>query len=917
MHQLVIGGRRTALRGRSHERGVVDRLLDDARCGHSGALVMRGEPGVGKTALLEYALHSASGMSVLRSIAAQSETELPFAVLHQLCGPTLDRLERLPGPQRDALGTVFALQPGAVPDRFLVGLAALTLMSDVAEERPLLCVIDDAQWMDHESAQVLGFVARRLGAESVAMIFASRERNEHLEGLSELALRGLVDADARELLRSAIGGAIDEAVCERIVAETRGNPLALLELSRGLSPAQLAGGFGLPDAPALPRRIEETFQRRLETMPSDTRLLLLVAAAEPMGDHALLMRAAERLGISPQQAVGPAEAAGLLELGARVRFRHPLVRSAVYRAAPLGDRRRAHRALADATDAEADPDRRAWHRAHGTPGFDEEVAAELERTAARAQRRGGLAAAAAFLQRAVGLTADPERGARRALAAAQVKHLAGQPEEALGLLATAQVQPLDELGRARVELLRAQIDLSLNAGSDALGRLLEVGKRLEPLDAELARETYLDGLSAATYIGCRKGGASAVGLALAALSAPPASDPLRARDLLLGGLATRLTEGYAAGAPTLKRALTGFLDTEIAGEDELRWMWLACRTAADLWDDQMWAELASRHVQLARATGALTVLALALNQRIAAHTFAGEMTAAASLIEELHAITEATPSDVPRDGLLVFAVWGREEKAADLVEARRRDAVARGAGPGPTIADWATAVLSNGVGRYAEARDAAERATRHPEDLVFPNWALPELILADVRSGQTRRAAAILGRLCELTRASGTDWALGIEALCRAVLSEGDVADGRFQEAIERLSRTRVRVELARAHLFYGEWLRRERRRVDAREPLRTALEMFTSMGTAAFAGRAERELLATGEHVQRRSAEPREELTAQELQIARLARDGLSNAAIGARLFISQHTVAYHLRKVFTKLDITSRNQLSAALPG
>src|SRR4051794_28370730 len=915
VHDLVTGRRQLSLRGRSHECGVLDRLVQDVSSGRSGAVVLRGEAGVGKTALLDYAVESASGLKVVRSVGVESEMELPFAALHQLCAPMLDRLERLPGPQRDALGTVFGLTAGPAPDRFLVGLAVLSLLSEVAEQRPLLCVVDDAQWLDRESAQGLAFVARRLVAESVAMVFATRETSGELRCLPELTVPGLADADARQVLDSAVRGPLDEDVRERIIAETRGNPLALLELPRGLTSAELAGGFALQDAPALSGRIEESFQRRLETMPTDTRLLLLAAAAEPLGDVALLWRAAERLGIS-HQAVQPAKAAELLELGAHVRFRHPLVRSAVYSAAPLADRQRVHRALAEATDADADPDRRAWHHAQGTPGLDDEVAEQLERSAGRARRRGGLAAAAAFLERAARLSGDPARRAQRSLAAAQVKHLAGAPQEALGLLVSAETGPLDDLGRVRVNLLRAQIDYSLNSDSGALQQLLEVGKRLEPLDAGLARETYLDGLSAATYIGCRAQAAGVLELAQAALAAPPPSETPRPHDLLLEGLAKRFTEGYAAGVPPLKRALSAFPDDEAPSEKALPSMWLACRTAADLWDDGAWEALAACHVERARAAGALTLLPLALDQRIAAHTFAGEMTAAASLIEELHSVTEATGSEVRPYGRLLVAVWGREEDAHELIEATKDEALARGEGAGLTIAYWAAAVVSNGLGRYAEALEAAQRATEHPEDLGFANWSLAELILAAARIGNSERAAEAVERLSALTRASGTDWALGLAARCRALVSEGDVADALYREAIERLGRTRIRVELARAHLLYGEWLRRERRRLEAREHLRIAQEMLAAMDVDTFAERVSRELLATGARARRRTPETREDLTAQELQVARLAREGASNPEIGARLFISPRTAEYHLSKVFTKLGISSQSQLGGALP-
>jgi DNA-binding CsgD family transcriptional regulator len=903
------------LRGRCRECEVLDRLLEALRGGQSGALVLRGESGIGKTELLEYALDSASDLRVLRAVGVESEMELTFAALHQLCAPLLDRLPRLPDPQREALGAAFGLSSGGVPDRFLVGLAVLGLLSDVAEERPVLCVVDDAQWLDRTSAQALAFVARRLLAESVAVIFGTREPSEELGGLPELEVQGLGDRDARELLGSVVRGPLDERVRERIVAETRGNPLALLELPRGLTPAELAGGFGLPDALALPGQIEENFKRRLDALPREPRTLLLVAAAEPVGDPALVWRAAERLG-NPDEASAAAEAAGLLEVGAGLRFRHPLVRSAVYRAASPGERREAHRALADVTDPQVDADRRAWHRAQATPGPDDDVAAELERSAGRAQGRAGLAAAAAFLERAVALTRDPARRAQRALEAARAKHLAGAPDAAEELLGIAVAGPLDELGRARADLLRGQMAFPASPGSDAPRLLLGAAKRLEPLDIGLARETYMEALFAAQFAG-RLAPGSLLDAAQAARRAQPAAENPSAYDLLLDGLATRFTEGYAAGAPTLKRALSAFPGESVAGGEELRWLWLAGYAAVDLWDDEMWDRLASRQVRVSRGTGALAALPLALVQRIAAHTFAGELAAAASLNEELEVATDAMGIHLPPYGaLLLSAVRGDEAKTLELIDTTRKEALARGEGIGLTIADWASAVFNNGLGQYEDALAAAEQASEHPEDLGFSNWGLVESVVAAVRSGMPERASDAVARLSDITLASGTDWAVGIEARSRALVSEGDAADRLYREAIERLSSTRIRVDLARAHLLYGEWLRRERRRVDAREQLRIAEEMLAGMGIEAFTSRTSRELLATGERARRRVDETRDHLTAQEAQVARLARDGLSNPEIGARLFISPRTVEYHLHKVFTKLGISSRNQLDRVLP-
>ena len=896
--------------------------MGDVRAGQSRVLVLRGGAGIGKTALLEYLQGRASGCRIARAAGVESEMELPFAGLHQLCAPMLHRLGRLPSPQGDALGAAFGLREGDAPDRFLVGLAVLSLLSDVAEEYPLICVVDDAQWLDQASAQALAFVTRRLVAESVAVVFAMRESGseQDLTGLPELPVRGLTDPDARTLLDSVITGPVDERVRDRIVAETQGNPLALLELPHGRTPEQLAGGFGLPDAPALSGRIEESFQRRLEVLPADTRMLLLVAAAEPIGDPVLLWRAAERLGIGTQ-AAGPAAEAGLLEVGARVLFRHPLVRSAAYRSASPQERRAVHGALAEVTDPELDPDRLAWHWAQAASGPDEEVAAELERSADRAQARGGLAAAAAFLQRAAEVTPEPAPRARRTLAAAQSKHQAGAPDTALELLAMAQAGPLDELQRARAELLRAQITFAVTRGRDAPPLLLAAAKRLEPLDAALARETYLDAFSAALFAGrlARGGGVREVAEALLAADWGESSrrSPL-ACDLLLDGLAILTTRGYAAAAATLKGAVRAFRDEPMSEEDTLRWLWLACRIARALGDDASWDELTDRQVQLARSAGALSLLPIALIERFGVQLFLGDLDAAASLVAEAEAVVEATGSQLAPQGAIALAAWrGREAEASALIQASRLEVERRGEGLWLIATEWASAVLFNGLGRYKDALAAAEQAAEDPHELGLSTWVPTEIIEAAVRSGNRERAAGPLSRLQEISRAAGTDWALGVEARSRALLSDGEAAERLYLEAIERLGRTRIRVALARAHLLYGEWLRRQRRRMDAREQLRIAHELYSSMGMGGFAERARRELQATGETVRKRSVKTRGELTAQEMQIARLARDGLSNPEIGARLFLSARTVKYHLGKVFTKLEISSRAQLDRVLPG
>ena len=913
------GGRPPKLKGRRDECGVLDRLIDAVRGGESRTLVVRGEPGVGKTALLDHLVEHAADCRVVRAAGVQSEMELAFAGLHQLLAPMLDRLERIPEPQRDALRTAFGVSPGPAPDRFFVGLAVLSLLSEVAEERPLICVVDDEQWLDRASAQVLAFVARRLGAESVGLVFAARGTSDEVAGLPELVVDGLREGDARALLDSVLTGPLDARVRERIVAETGGNPLALLELPREVTPAELAGGFGLHDAVPLSGRIEDSFQRRIQELPADTARLLLVAAADAVGEPLLVWRAAERVGIGPE-AAKPAVEAGLIDFGARVQFRHPLVRSAAYRSASLQERQDVHGALAEVTDAEIDPARRAWHRAHAAPGPDEDVASELERSAGRAQARGGLAAAAAFLERAAMLTPEPVRRAQRLLSAARVKRDAGALDAALRLLVAVEAGPPDALRTAEVEHLRGQIAFEQRAGGDAARLLLGAARRLEPLSVDLARETHLEALETAIWASDLDSPGGVLEAAEAARAAPPGPQPPRAVDLLLDGFAIRLTEGHAAAAPTLTRALELILASRDGPDDAGHWLWLAfgragAMFAVELWDAESWHALAARHAQVARDTGALVQLQFALNSLAWIRILAGELTTAAQLLEEDRMIAEATGNPPLVYTEMLLAAWrGQEEPAAELIGAIVREAVAGGLGV--ISATYASALLYNGLGRHEAARDAAWRAFER-DPVGFGPFLVPELAEAASRTGDMALVRAALEWLSERTRATSSDWALGIERRVRALLSEGDVADGLYRESIERLGRTRVRVELARGHLLYGEWLRREHRRLDAREQLRTAHEMLATMGVEAFAERARRELLATGETARRRTVETRGALTVQEAQIARLAREGLSNPEIGARLFISRRTVEYHLHKVFAKLGISSRNQLHRALGG
>jgi len=909
--------RRTELRGRRSECESLDRLLEDVRAGRSRVLVLRGDAGVGKTALLEYLVSRASECRIERSAGVESEMELAFSGIHQLCAPMLRHMDKLPAPQRDALGTAFGLEAGADTDRFLVGVALLSLLSEAAEQRPLLCIVDDAQWLDRASAQVLGFVARRLLAESIAMVFAVRESSEErdLGTLPVMVIDGLSDEDAHALLDSATLGRLDDRVRNRIVGESNGNPLALLELPKAMTAAELAGGFGHPDSRPVANRIEQSFLRRVRSLPSDTQRLLLAAAAEPVGDVTTLWRAADLLGLGAD-AAAPAEADGLIELGARVRFRHTLARSAAYRAAGAQERQEIHRALAEVTDPSADSDRRAWHRALAARGPDEMVAHELERSADRAQRRGGVAAAAAFLERAADLTPDPVRRGARALAAAQATFEAGSTSAALALLAAAEICPLDELQSARLLRMRAHIVFAQRRGGEAPALLLDAAKRLEGVHAGLARETYVEALAAEIFVG-RLGTHNILRVAEEARAAPQAPEPSRPTDLLLDGLMKRFGEGYRASVAALRRALHAFREQEVHGKDGIiRRLWTMCPAAPepvapDLWDDALWEELASDVVRLARDAGALATLPIALSYRAAVHVHTGEFDAAAALIEEGRAITEATGNAPLRYTSLALAAWrGEEGPARRMIQAAVREANARGEGRALGLAGYATAVLYNGLGRYDAAFEGAKRACEH-DDMGFFGWSLAELIESGVRSGARDEAARALKLLDERARAADTDWALGTLARSSALLESGWAADELYREAVERLARCRIVVHLARAHLVYGEWLRRGNRRVNAREHLRTAHEMLSRIGAEAFAERARGELMATGETVRKRRDETRAVLTAQEALVARLAAEGRTNPEIGTQLYISPRTAEYHLRKVFAKLGINSRRDL------
>jgi DNA-binding CsgD family transcriptional regulator len=902
-----------ALRGRSVELAALEQLLDRVRAGHGGALVLQGESGIGKTALLQFASDYATGFRLLRAEGAEFEMELPFAALHQLCLPVLERIECLPEPQRDALAAAFGLRSAPALDPFMVGAGLTSLLSDVGAQSSLLCVVDDAQWLDQASAQALAFAARRIDGERVAMLFSRRDARpgDALQGLPCLEVGGIGEVDARALLAGEVHVALDVEVVDRIIDEARGNPLALLELPRGERPADLAGAFALSKRQTVSATIEASFRRRVQQLPADSRGVLLLAAAEPLGHLLLLREAAAVLGLD-LAAAGPAEADGLIELDGQVRFRHPLARSAVYLAATPAERRQAHRALGEATDRDLDFDRRSWHLALASAEPDEAVALDLERSADRANARGGVASAAAFLELAAELTPDQARAASRALAAARAKFEAGDQEAVSRLLAVTERHSQDELEHAMVDALRARAAFQATRGGAAAAGLLRAAVKIASLDAAQARETFMEAFAAALYVGglSNAGGMAEVARAVrGSVRPPPRATPV---DLLLEALTAQEIDGYVLSAPTLRRAVAAFAAEADPAPATLGWMWLAAILATDLWDDKAWEMLSERQVQRTRHAGLLGALPGALRFRALAHTMAGELADATALVAESHAIEQdiGGPSLLYAEAALV--AWrGEPKRSRAMLEIGRREAASRGEGRALSMLEYSHAVLLNGLGHYDAALAAARRVCDGDEPGIRA-FASIELIEAAAHSGQPELAVAELDRLSARAAASGTDWAAGMQLRSRALLcSDQAEADGLFLRAIERLERTAIRTQLARAHLVYGEWLRRAGRRREARTHLATAHDMLTSMGASAFAARASRELRAIGLRARTRAAGAVEELTPQELQIAQLVASGVTNKEVASELFLSARTIDAHLRSVFRKLGVTSRRQL------
>jgi DNA-binding CsgD family transcriptional regulator len=903
---------------RERERASLNGLIEAARRGRGGALVLRGEPGVGLSTLVEDSVAGASRMRVARIRGAEPEHDIDFAALHQLCVPMLERLDGLPARQRDSLAAAFGLIEGRAEDPFLVGLAVLALLSKAAEEQPLLCAIDDAQWLDEPSAEALAFVARRVDREPVAFLFAVHDTaaSSPFAGIDELHLVGLPPEACRQLLASAVTGPLDGHLRDRLIADVGGNPLALLEVSSQLTPEQLAGLSGLPEMLPLGDRLTKTLLGPIPDMPRETQTLLLLVATEPDATASVLWTAAASLGLSAE-AAAPAEAQGVLRLGQRMAFRHPLLRLAVYENAPMAERQRVHRAMVEALDHAVDRDRRAWHRAAASLTPDADVAAELQGAADRAKGRRDYAAAAALLERAAGLTPEANDRYGRTLAAAQAALAAGALGRAASLLDRASPAPLDKRQRAQAQRLRGAIGLAVAQGADRATMLLRAARALEPVDPRLARDSHLEALEVAIGAGRLGGERSLREAAEAAGSAPHMPEAeVSAADLLLDGLALLITAGHKAAVPTIRRAIDALLRT-----DEPRWLPLGSLAALGTWDDEALHQLTNRQVELTPTAGSLTGLPFAVDQVgdmdvVVAGRFGSGTPSLDDVRDPRHAPWNAHVARLMSPADLTASAWrGRPEETRDLAEACMREAFARELGLHVAFGHLAIAVLELGLGRYEAALTAARAVCDEPGPYVLAA-ALPELIEAAVRAGEPEIAVAGVAQLSERARASGTHWALGTLARSRALLEDGARAEAMYREAIEHLRSSRAAPQLARAHLLYGEWLRRERRRREAREQLRTARDMFIFMGAHAFAERARAELTVTGEHARRRVVDaPADLLTAQEARIARLVCDGATNAGIAAQLFISPRTVEYHLHKSFRKLGVSSRTQLARLL--
>ncbi|GAB7043942.1 MULTISPECIES: helix-turn-helix transcriptional regulator [Catenuloplanes] len=907
--------------GRRQERAALREHIEAARRATGGAILVTGPAGIGKTALVGETIQAVTGVRVLQTVGAQYDMELPYAALQQLLQPLTDSIESLPEQQAQAVASALGMGMGktVAPSSVLVALGTLNLLAGTAEDLPVICVVDDAHWLDDASSQALAFVARRLGGMAVSLIFVAREplTSDVLNGVTVLRLHGLEDTDARILLRTSLRAPLDPRVRDRILAEAQGNPLALLELPRSADMGALAGGFGIPAGAQLPRTLEAGFQERLERLPAHARLFLLVASADPTGDPVVVWRAARHLGLDPVSASHGVDS-GLMQTDIRIRFRHPLVRSAIYESATSDDRRAVHDALALATDPLIDPERRAWHAAQAAVEPDERLAEELERLANRARARGGLAASGAFLEQSAALTPDIGARARRLLAAALARRECGDFSRALRLVAEAEAAGHDPVVHAEAQVVRARVAFDRGRDESAVRELIAAAKAVGPFDVLLGRDVLFDALAAATFLGRIATWSLTVDLAEAVLGLPVVEDRKRPLDRLLDGLISRITNGGKVDQQAIRPVLALYMkhgseagqDTRADERFGIGELWLACSAAEDIWDDRIFVALARQQLDYARDNGALAAMPVALSYRALSLVHEGRFPPAQRLVDEAYAVSDEIGA--PRMAFvdMAIAAWqGDRQRVRKLTEQAAADATARGEGRLLTAAEYATAVHFNGMGEFEAAADACRTAV-HLDEPSFPVWLIPEFVEATARSGQREEALEVVRRLEQVAAGLDTDWCTGTARYIRALVSAGDEADTAYQESITYLARTSGRIHLARARLAYGEWLHGEEHKGRAREQLEAAHEMFLSMGARDFAGRASRALRAATGVVRRHNA-GEAALTAQEQAVTRLVARGATSKEAAAELFISPRTVDAHLRSIFAKLGVKSRREL------
>jgi DNA-binding CsgD family transcriptional regulator len=904
--------------GRSDERRLLASLLSSGGAGQAQSLVLRGEPGIGKSALIQDLVERADGWQVCQVVGVESEMELSYSGLQQLFGSVSASTAGLPTPHHAALEKVFGRLRGEPPDRFMVALAALELAGRVSEQKPLLWIVDDAQWVDRSTLQAVGFVARRVHHERMVVLIGARDYDDDgdLAGVTELRLAGLDPQDAARLF-PAVLGPTDPAVRDRILAEARGNPLALIELPRSWTTAELAAELSESGHVPLARHLELGFTTRLRQLPADTQTLLTLAAAEPTGDPGLLWSAAQLLGLD-WRAAAPAEAADLIEFGRRVQFRHPLVRAAAYRSAPLQVRLEAHGALAQVTDGQRDADNRAWHRACSTVAHDETIAVELEQSAERARARGGLLGAAALLERAAALTPESARRADRTLVAASTKRDAGALNASVRLLDSIDEGHRSGRRAALIQRLRGRVAFDQGHAHEASPLLKESARLLEGFDPALARDTHLEALAAAVWAGGHDGPALIRQAAVTASDAPRGEGPERTSDVLLDAMVLRATEGYEAAAATLTRALAAVRDDEVGTDDVGSLLWLAGNRVAGIlaieaWDFSTGLALAERQVNVTREAGALVQLQFALNFLANYVALSGDLRRASELVEEESRIADMTlVGSVGQSRLLLSAFRGDAVTAVPLLESWIESATTNGQGRTVAFVHYLSAVLLNGLGQYGEALDHARRVVDW-DALGYQTIAVTEFAEAASRQGEEAALVELSAWMTARAAATPTPWALGTASLVAALeAGDDDDADRLYRDGLAHVSRSPVKTTLARSHLLYGEWLRRKGRRRDAGEHLGAAHDAFTAMGMVAFADRARRELSATTRRRVRRYVDtPSRRFTSQEWQIAQLTQRGFSNREIGSRLFLSPRTVEWHLRNVFAKVGVSTRRQL------